>query len=173
MTRLTGAKSAWHWGDAEAKAFADLKQALTTTPVLTTPDFTLPFELYTDASLFAIGATLLQDQGKGLQPIAFELNDAEKNYPIHELELLAVVHALRTWRCCLEGSKFRVNSDHLNLKYLTTQRNLSPRQARWMETLQRFDLDIHYKALATPTWQTPCQDDQTSTPSLAPTNTTS
>ena len=46
----------------------------------------------------------------------------------------------------LPGGKFRVNSDHLNLKYLTTQRNLSRRQARWLETLQHFDLDIHYKA---------------------------
>ena len=133
----------------EAKAFAELKHALTTTPVLATPDFAYPFELYTDASQFAIGATLLQDQGNGLQPIAYEsrkLNSAERNYPIHELELLAVIHALRTWRCYLEGSKFRVNSDHLNLKYLTTQRNLSRRQARWLETLQQFDLDIHYKA---------------------------
>ena len=65
---------------------------------------------------------------------------------MHELELLAVVHALRTWRCYLEGSKFRFNSDHLKLKYLTTQRNLSRRHARWLETLQQLDLDIHYKA---------------------------
>ena len=57
-----------------------------------------------------------------------------------------MVHALRTWRCYLEGSKFRFNSDHLNPKYLTTQRNLSRRQARWLETLQQFDLDIHFKA---------------------------
>jgi hypothetical protein len=149
LTSLTGAKATWRWGDAEAQAFTALKQALTTTPVLATPDFSLPFQLYTDASQFAIGATLLQDQGHGPQPIAYEsrkLNAAERNYPIHELELLAVVHALRTWRCYLEGAKFRVNSDHLNLKYLATQRDLSRRQARWLETLQQFDLDIHYKA---------------------------
>ena len=149
LTNITGAKATWRWSEVEAKAFAELKHALTTTPVLATPDFAYPFELYTDASQFAIGATLLQDQGNGLQPIAYEsrkLNSAERNYPIHELELLAVIHALRTWRCYLEGSKFRVNSDHLNLKYLTTQRNLSRRQARWLETLQQFDLDIHYKA---------------------------
>ena len=148
-TNITGAKATWRWSEVETKAFAELKHALTTTPVLATPDFAYPFELYTDASQFAIGATLLQDQGKGVQPIAYEsrkLNSAERNYPTHELELLAVIHALRTWRCYLEGSKFRVNSDHLNLKDLTTQRNLSRRQARWLETLQQFDLDIHYKA---------------------------
>ena len=149
LTNLTGAKATWRWTATEAQAFAALKQALTTTPVLATPNFSRPFQCYTDASQFAIGATLLQDQGRGPQPIAYEsrkLNAVERNLPIYELELLAVVHALRTWRCCLEGSKFRVNLDHLNLRYLATQRDLSQRQARWLETLQQFDLDIHYKA---------------------------
>ena len=175
LTNITGAKATWRWSEVEAKAFAELKHALTTTPVLATPDFAYPFELYTDASQFAIGATLLQDQGDGLQPIANEsrkLNSAERNYPVHELELLAVIHALRTWRCYLEGSKFRVNSDHLNLKYLTTQQNMSWRQARWLETLHILTGTSTTRQAVT-IWQTPSHAAQISMPSLAPSNTTS
>ena len=149
LTALTGAKAAWKWTTQEHTAFLALKKALTTTPVLATPDFTRPFEVYTDASQRAIGAILLQDQGRGLQPIAYEsrkMNDAEQNYPTHEQELLAIVHALRTWRCYLEGSKFKLNTDHLSLKYLATQPTLSRRQARWMELLQQFDVNIEYRA---------------------------
>ena len=102
-TNITGAQATWRGSDlareVEARAVAELKQALTPTPVLATPDFAYPFELSTDASQFAIGVTLLQDQIDGLQPIAyksFKLNSAECNHPKQELKLLAVVHA--TWR---------------------------------------------------------------------------
>jgi hypothetical protein len=74
-------------------------------------------------------------------PVAFEsrkLNSAELNYQTTEKEMLAVVHALRVWRCYLEGANFTVYTDHVSNTYFQTQPNLSRRQARWSEFLQRF-----------------------------------
>jgi len=101
-----------------------------------------------DASDFAIGAVLTQDNGKGEQPVAYEsrkLSPAELNYPVHEKELLAIVHAIRTWRMYLEGRCFTVITDHASLEYIKTQTNLSRRQARWLETLQANDFEVRYK----------------------------
>jgi hypothetical protein len=73
--------------------------------------------------------------------VAFEsrkFNDAELNYQTTEKEMLAVVHALRVWRCYLEGAEFTVYTDHVSNTYFQTQPNLSRRQARWSEFLQRF-----------------------------------
>jgi len=85
LTELTNADSVWHWDDAkQGEAFRQLKAALTSAPVLLTPDPKLPYEVYTDASLFALGAVLLQNQGKGLQPVAYlsrKLSSAERHYP--------------------------------------------------------------------------------------------
>jgi hypothetical protein len=90
-----------------------------------------------DASTVGIGAVLLQDN----RPIAFEsrkLNDAEKNYHTTEQEMLAEVHALKTWRCYLEGATFTVVTDHVSNTFFDTQPSLSRRQTRWSEFLQRF-----------------------------------
>jgi len=87
------------------------------------PDFTKPFEVIADASLFALGALLLQD-GK---PIAFESRKfapAECNYDTTEREMVAVIHALTVWRCYLDGMQFTVYSDHEPLKYLRTKPSL-------------------------------------------------
>ncbi len=148
LTELTSKTVQWKWTQVQQKAFDSLKHALVTAPVLTTPDFTKPFIVYTDASDKAVGAVLLQDQGDGPQPIAFhsrKLMPAEVNYHPGEQELLAIVDALTTWRCYLQGSKFTVNSDHLNLRYLATKTSLTKRQARWLEFLQTFDMNIQYK----------------------------
>ena len=106
-----------------------------------------PYELYTDSSEFAQGATLLQDQGKGLQPIAYyshKLSKAERNYGVGELELLAVVRALKEFRPYLEGAEFCVCTDHANLRYVHTQLPPSKRYARWVEYLQQFSAHITY-----------------------------
>ena len=125
-------------------AFNSLKAALLSAPVLAIP-FTGPdatFTLYTDASNVAIGAVLLQDQGNGDQPICYEsrkLSPAEKNYAVHELELLAIVHAVKVFRHYLEGCKhFTLYTDHHSLKYFFTQRDLSRRQARWAQDLAAY-----------------------------------
>ena len=71
---------------------------------------------------------------------------AERKYPVHEKELLAVIHALRTWRCYLEGRKCRLITDHASLQFIQTQPSLTPRQARWWETLASYDLEILYRS---------------------------
>jgi len=115
--------------------------------VLVMPDYAQPFELIADACGFGIGAVLLQEG----RPIAFlctQFYAAESNYTVGEQELLAVVHAMRTWRCYLEGvsaDMFTVVTDHNPLTYLQTQTTLSRRQARWSENLQMFTFKWQYR----------------------------
>ena len=130
------------------EAFHRLKLALSTAPVLCIPQTgtEASFDLYTDASRVGVGAVLEQDG----RPVCFEsrkLSPAEQNYPVHELELLAVVHALRVFRHYLEGCKhFTLYTDHQSLKFFFTQKELSRRQVGWMETLVDFqpNMDIRY-----------------------------
>ncbi|GJP80497.1 hypothetical protein CLOP_g10703 [Closterium sp. NIES-67] len=102
-----------------------------------------------DANDQAVGAVLMQDQGNGLQPIAYlskKLHGAELNYPIHDKEALAFIIAFKTWRCYLEGRKTTVYTDHCGLKYLKTQPSLSRRQVRWIDFLEtHFHYDTVYK----------------------------
>ena len=86
--------------------------------------------MMTDASDFAMGAVLSQVWDDGERPIAYEsrkMNGAEMNYPTHERELLAIIHALRVWRHYLLGKPFKIVTDHHSLKYLMTQPNFSKR----------------------------------------------
>jgi hypothetical protein len=132
------------WTPECTAAFHTLKKHLTEAPVLATPDFTQPFEVVCDASILAVGAVLLQ----GGRPVAFEsrkLTGAEYNYSTSEQELLAVVHALKVWRCYLEGVKFTVVTDHHPNTYFSNLVNLSRRQARWSEFLQQFDFEWQYR----------------------------
>jgi hypothetical protein len=73
-----------------------------------------------------------------------QLKVHEKNYPIHDLELAAMVHALKTWRHYLYGQKCDVYTDHKSLKYLFTQSELNMRQRRWLELIKDYELEIHY-----------------------------
>jgi RNase H-like domain found in reverse transcriptase len=121
------------------------------TPILRLPDPERQFVVTTDASNLATGAVLSQDFGQGPQPIAFEsrkLSAAERNYPTHEKELLAIVHALKTWRFYLLGRHFLVQTDHATLRHFSTQPNLTGRQARWAELMQEYDFEIQYQSIA-------------------------
>ena len=146
LTDLTRAKHLWAWTDRCEQAFLALKHCLTEAPLLVSPDVSKPYEVVTDASTVGIDAVLLQDN----RPIAFEsrkLSDAEKNYHTTEQEMLAVVHALKTWRCYLEGATFTVVTDHVSNTFFQTQPSLSRRQTRWSEFLQRFrPFDWSYRA---------------------------
>ena len=132
------------WGPEHDAAFQNLKGALLNPPTLALPAFDQPFQVITDASDYALGAILVQN-GK---PIAYEsrrMIPAERNYHTTDKELLAVVHALQTWRCYLEGSTFKVLTDHNPLTYLKTQPILSRRQTRWSEKLSGFNFEWEYK----------------------------
>jgi RNase H-like domain found in reverse transcriptase/Reverse transcriptase (RNA-dependent DNA polymerase)/Integrase zinc binding domain len=148
LTQLLHKDKAYHWENEQQSALDQLKQCLISAPVLILPDPTKPFTVTTDASDLAIGAVLSQDQGKGHQPIAYEsrkLSPAEQNYPVHEKELLAIVHAIKLWRIYLEGQEFTIITDHASLEYIKSQSNLSRRQARWLETLQSVAYEVKYK----------------------------
>jgi hypothetical protein len=147
LSELTKDNVKFEWTAPHEQAFSHLKAAIAQGPVLILPDPSLPFVVHTDASGFAVGAVLQQDQGKGLQPIAFlskKMADAETRYPVHEQELLAIIQALTAWRHYLHGSKFVVRTDHKSLQFFQTQPMLSGRQARWKDVLANFDFDIEY-----------------------------
>jgi hypothetical protein len=148
LTKLSRKDVPWVWGEQEAQAFERLKLLMTSAPVLALPDASStapPFYVFTDASLMGLGGVLVQSK----RPVAYEsrqLLPAEQNYSVGELELLAVVHALKVWRCYLEGTKFFVVTDHNPLVYLQTQPTLSRRQVAWSEYLQLFDFTWEYRA---------------------------
>jgi hypothetical protein len=147
LSELTKESVKFFWGPDQQKAFKQLKRAMQEGPVLALPDSNLPFIVHTDASGFATGAVLQQDQGKGLQPIAFmskKMLDAETRYPVHEQELLAIINSLSNWRHYLSGRKFTVKTDHKSLQYFKTQPMLSGRQSRWKDMIANFDFDIEY-----------------------------
>ncbi|CAN6566324.1 unnamed protein product [Malus baccata var. baccata] len=133
----------------ECKAsFNQLKELLTTAPIIVPPDWSLPFELMCDASDYALGAVLGQRKDKKPHVIYYAsrtLNDAQLNYSTTEKELLAVVFALDKFRSYLIGTKIIVFTDHAALKYLLTKKEAKPRLIRWMLLLQEFDIEIRDK----------------------------
>ncbi|CAI7782923.1 unnamed protein product [Closterium sp. NIES-53] len=149
LTNLLKKNTPFKWEDVHQQAVEQLKTALTSAPVLILPDPEKDYVIEADASDQAVGAVLMQDQGKGLQPIAYlskKLHGAELNYPIHDKEALAIITAFKTWRCYLEGRETTVYTDHCSLKYLKTLPTLSRRQVRWIDFLEtHFDYDIVYK----------------------------
>ncbi|CAN6557459.1 unnamed protein product [Malus baccata var. baccata] len=129
-------------------SFNQLKELLTTAPIIVPPDWSLPFELMCDASDYALGAVLGQRKDKRPHVIYYAsrtLNDAQLNYSTTEKELLAVVLALDKFRSYLIGTKVIVFTDHATLKYLLTKKEAKPRLIRWMLLLQEFDIEIRDK----------------------------
>jgi hypothetical protein len=144
LTNLTRKDMRWIWTSECQEAFEKVKHVLTNAPVLAPPELGRPFEVVSDAPGVGLGAVILQDG----RPVAFEsrkLSPAEQNYIVTEQEMLGVIHALKTWRCYLEGSDFTVVTDHCPSTFFDTQANLSRRQARWSEFLSRFKFDWEYR----------------------------
>lgn len=147
LTTLTG-NVPFVWSPAAETAFQTLKTSLTTTPVLCLPDSSKPFILECDASKFAIGQVLCQGEGRDRRVVAFEsrkMSPAEVNYPVHDQELLSVVHGLKKWRHYLHGGKVRVITDNWATKFLLTKPELNKRQAGWLDFIQEFNLEIIYR----------------------------
>ncbi|CAN6685849.1 unnamed protein product [Malus baccata var. baccata] len=148
LCRLLQKDVSFEFNEACEKAFKHLKELLTTAPIITPPDWSIPFELMCDASDYALGAVLGQRKHKHSHVIYYAsrtLNDAQLNYSTTEKELLAVVFALDQFRSYLIGTKVIVFTDHAALKYLFTKKEAKPRLIRWMLLLQEFDIEIRDK----------------------------
>jgi len=119
-----------------------------TLPVLMLLDHEKPFTLITDASDYATGAILEQRDALGRShSIAYfskSLQLAERNYEIHDKELLAIIHALKHFRHYIQGSPYmtKILSDHANLKYFTTKQTLTRQQAHWALFLSEYNYTI-------------------------------
>ena len=147
---LTRKDAPFIWSDSCQESFDMLKKMLTSTPVLTFPNFQQPFILETDASGLGLGAVLAQKQEDGsIHPIAYAsrgLQKHERNYSVCELEALAVVWATKHFHVYLYGHHCTVFTDHCALKSLLNTPHPSGKLARWGLALQELDLDIQYRS---------------------------
>ncbi|KAL0537629.1 hypothetical protein IC582_026612 [Cucumis melo] len=143
LTQLTRKGAPFVWSKACEDSFQNLKQKLVTAPVLTVPDGSGSFVIYSDASKKGLGCVLMQ-QGKVVAYTSRQLKSHEQNYPTHDLELTAVVFALKIWRHYFYGEKIQIFTDHKSLKYFFTQKELNMRQRRWLELVKDYDCEILY-----------------------------
>jgi ribonuclease HI len=143
LTTLLEKDREFKWTDACLDSFEELKRRLTTTPILVMPNLYKGFDIYCDASQQGLGCVLMQE-GHVIAYASRQLRKHEQNYPTHDLELAAMVHALKIWRHYIMGSTCQIYTDHKSLKYIFTQKDLNLRQRRWLELIKNYDLDIEY-----------------------------
>ncbi|CAN4115288.1 unnamed protein product [Withania somnifera] len=126
-----------------SRSFQELKNKLTSTPVLVLPEGTDGYAVYCDASGIGLGCVLTR-HGRVIAYASRQLRPHEKNYPTHDLELAAVVFALKIWRHYLYGVHVDIYTDHKSLQYIFKQKDLNLRQRRWLELIKDYDIDILY-----------------------------
>ncbi|GJT26510.1 putative nucleotidyltransferase, ribonuclease H [Tanacetum coccineum] len=143
LTKLMRKGEKFIWNEEREKSFEELKQCLVSSPILTLPSGSGGFQIYSDASKKGLGCVLMQ-HGKVIAYASRQLKPYEVNYPTHDLELAAVVFALKIWRHYLYGESCDIFTDHKSLKYIFTQRELNMRQRRWLELLKDYDTNIQY-----------------------------
>ena len=159
---LTKKTTPWHWGERQLKAFEELKTRMCSSPVLAQPNFNKRFILQVDASAYGVGAILSQEGDlttltpslkqrikPTLHPVAYysaTFTTTERNYDIYEWELLTIMKALAHWRPYLGWTKtpFIIRTNHANLQYWKSPRNLNRRTARWHADLQEYDFQLEY-----------------------------
>jgi len=124
LTTLTQKKAKFVWLEACEKSFQELKNRLTSAPVLTLPEDTDEFVVYYDASRVGLGCVLMQ-WGKVIAYSSRQLKVHEKNYPTHDLKLAAVVFAFKIWCHYLYGVHVDVFTDHKSLQYVVSQKDLN------------------------------------------------
>ncbi|GKD04895.1 putative reverse transcriptase domain-containing protein [Tanacetum coccineum] len=143
MTKLTQKNVKFDWGEKEEAAFQLIKQKLCSAPILALPKGSENFIVYCDASHKGLGVVLMQNE-KVIAYASRQLKIHEKNYTTHDLELRAVVFALKIWRHYLYGTRCTVFTDHKSLQHILDQKELNMRQRRWLELLSDYDCDIRY-----------------------------
>ncbi|GJU25523.1 putative reverse transcriptase domain-containing protein [Tanacetum coccineum] len=140
---LTKKNKSYIWGEEQESAFQLLKQKLCEAPILALPEGNDNFVVYCDASLQGLGAVLMQRE-KVIAYASRQLKPHEENYTTHDLELGAVIFALKIWRHYLYGTKCIVFTDHKSLQHILRQKELNMRQRRWLELLADYDCEICY-----------------------------
>jgi hypothetical protein len=125
------------------EAFQTFKKLLTTSPVLVQPVIAKPFDVYCDASGTRLGCVLMQE-GRVISYSSPQLRHHEEHYPTHDIELVVVVMALRTWQHYFLGNAVHIYTDHKSLKYMFTQPDLNMRQRRWLEFINDYEPEVHY-----------------------------
>ena len=142
----------WEWTEKEEKAFQELKEWFTKEPVLAALDINKKMRMEVDASDYATGGVLsMECEDRLWRPVAFlskSLNATERNYEIHDKEMLVIVRRLEAWRHLLEGAQFKFDiwTDHKNLEYFMKAQKLNRRQARWALYLSQFDFTLKHVA---------------------------
>ncbi|GJY85501.1 reverse transcriptase domain-containing protein, partial [Tanacetum coccineum] len=143
LTILTQKSNTFDWGEEQERAFQTLKDKLCNAHVLALPNGPEDFVVYYDASSLGLGCVLMQ-RGKVIAYASRKLKIHEKNYTTHDLELGAVVFALKIWRHYLYGTKSVIYTDHKSLQHIFSQKELNMRQRRWIELFSDYDCEIRY-----------------------------
>jgi len=152
LHKMTRKDKKWNWRERQQKAFEELKKRFTMEPVLVTPDLDKKMRVEVDVSDFATrGVLSMKYEDEKWRPVAYiskSLNEAERNYEIHDKEMLAIIRCLEAWRHFLEGAKdqFEIWTDHKNLEYFMKAQKLNQKQARWLLYLSRFDFVLKHVA---------------------------
>ncbi|KAG2945356.1 hypothetical protein PC119_g14866 [Phytophthora cactorum] len=150
LSQLLKADATWSWRPEHQAAFDAVKTCLSIAPVLMLPDHSKPFHVVCDASDFAIGCALMQFDDEGRERVVSyqsrQLKPAERNYPVHDKDLLAMRYALIKFRVYLLGEQtFAVYTDHTSLRTATKSPHLSQRMARWLSLFSEYNFVVHYK----------------------------
>ncbi|GJR89975.1 retrovirus-related pol polyprotein from transposon 17.6 [Tanacetum coccineum] len=143
LTEITQKKKKYTWGENQELTFQLLKQKLCEAPILALPEGNDDFVVYCDASHQGLGVVLMQRE-KVIAYASRQLKPHEENYTIHDLELGAVVFALKIWKHYLYGTKCTVFNDHISLQHILDQKELNIRQRHWLELLADYDCEIRY-----------------------------
>ncbi|KAD4385709.1 hypothetical protein E3N88_25878 [Mikania micrantha] len=142
-TTLTQKDQPFVWGEAQEDAFQFLKHKLCNSPILSLPEGSNDFTVYCDASNLGLGCVLMQ-RDKVIAYASRQLQIHEKNYTTHDLELGAVIFALKIWRHYLYGTKCVIYTDHKSHQHIFDQKELNMRQRRWIELINDYDCEIRY-----------------------------
>ena len=143
MTRLTRKEVKSEWNDPCERTFQELKRRLTSALILIVPERGQRYTVYYDASKDGLGCVRMQSE----RVVAYgsrQLKNHKRNYPTHDMELVAIVFTLKIWRHYLYDEQFKLFSNHKSLKYIFTQQDLNMRQRRWMEYLEDYDFTLQY-----------------------------
>ena len=161
---LTKKDKKFEWTDKRQEAFDKFKELIRSAPILSQVRDHGRFQIEADTCNYATWGILLQDQKGVYHPIAFlskSLNEVERNYQVHNQEMLVIIRTLEEWWHYIIGKEFDIWSDHKNLSWFMTKQNLNWCQARWGAELAEYHFDLHYHKESVWVNQTPCWDDWT------------